>query len=230
MTHAWAQSQNLETYFQPSVDSTNTWAKKDSSAGEGIRLYLTDHQTQGRGRHNRTWSDLSSGEILLSTWAMNLLSPPQPIFTVRVGLLLWASLQKAWPQLPFALKAPNDIYIGNGKLAGLLIEAEQYPQETRIAIGLGLNAWLSPSVEQQATCSLATQGADIEAAWAVFCHSFCAGLLELKKDAQRSQLTTQETVMLLTALSKYPDNPVAEVLRDGSLVLKNDGLVPWDQL
>jgi len=38
------------------------------------------------------------------------------------GLALYRATQTIWPHLPLSLKAPNDLWLGSGKVAGLLIE------------------------------------------------------------------------------------------------------------
>ena len=118
------------------IDSTNTWSKKLPVDNDPLHVFFADHQTQGRGRGNRTWTNAPAGATLLSTWRMPVGTIPHPLTSVRIGLRLHKALTITWPHIPFALKAPNDIYIGDGKLAGLLAETVSGGNGASLHIGL----------------------------------------------------------------------------------------------
>jgi BirA family biotin operon repressor/biotin-[acetyl-CoA-carboxylase] ligase len=122
------------------VGSTMDEAHRLAQAGaEAGTLVLADAQDGGRGRGGRTWASEPEAGI----W-MTLIERPSDqraldVLALRTGLALAESLQ------PFCdgritLKWPNDLYIGAGKLAGILIEArwrESLPEW--VAIGVGVN-------------------------------------------------------------------------------------------
>jgi BirA family biotin operon repressor/biotin-[acetyl-CoA-carboxylase] ligase len=66
-------------------------------------------------------------------------------------MALLKALQNTWSYIPFALKAPNDIYIGDKKCAGLLIETVTQGNEISTFIGLGLNVLKKPAEIPNAT-------------------------------------------------------------------------------
>ena len=63
---SWLSSKWLgkELYYQESVDSTNTWAKKlaEEGAPNGT-VVLADEQTAGKGRRGRTWKNPKGANI-----------------------------------------------------------------------------------------------------------------------------------------------------------------------
>ncbi len=133
----------LKVYYKDSVSSTNDWAK--SALSPSCSLFLCDEQTKGRGRGNHTWSQGNVGSSLLSSWVFQLSSPAHPVTSCRVGLATWQALISVWPWLSFSLKAPNDIYLGEKKVGGILIENIQQDPDHFMIIGLGLNVFSHPT-------------------------------------------------------------------------------------
>lgn len=102
-------------------------------------LVLTDEQSAGRGRGGHRWmSEPGSGlwftllERPLDTIGMNVLS-------LRVGLRMAAALDR-YVETAVRLKWPNDLFVGTGKLAGILTEARWKDGRPEwVAIGAGVN-------------------------------------------------------------------------------------------
>ncbi|HEV7863029.1 MAG TPA: biotin--[acetyl-CoA-carboxylase] ligase, partial [Acidimicrobiia bacterium] len=125
--------------FYDELGSTNTELVEDARAGapEGL-VIVADHQTAGRGRLGRTWSAEPGTALLVSV----LLRPPLPISEVPVvlmaaGVAACDGVEAAAGFRP-QLKWPNDLVVGDRKLAGLLTEST--PGEvTAVILGLGVN-------------------------------------------------------------------------------------------
>ena len=121
------------------LGSTNTTAVEEARGGapEGL-VVVADHQTAGRGRLGRTWSAAPGTALLVSV----LLRPPLPIGEVPVvlmaaGVAACDGVEAAAGFRP-QLKWPNDLVVGDRKLAGLLTEATG-GSEPGIVLGLGIN-------------------------------------------------------------------------------------------
>jgi BirA family biotin operon repressor/biotin-[acetyl-CoA-carboxylase] ligase len=125
--------------FYDELGSTNTELVEEARVGaaEGL-VIVADHQSAGRGRLGRTWSAEPGTALLVSA----LLRPPLPISEVPVvlmaaGLAACDGVEAAAGFRP-KLKWPNDLVIGDRKLAGLLTEST--PGEiTAVILGLGVN-------------------------------------------------------------------------------------------
>jgi BirA family biotin operon repressor/biotin-[acetyl-CoA-carboxylase] ligase len=121
------------------LDSTNTALVEEARSGapEGLVL-VADHQTEGRGRLGRTWSAEPGTALLVSV----LLRPRLPIDEVPVvlmaaGLAACDGVEAAAAFRP-GLKWPNDLVVGDRKLAGLLTEATG-GSDPGVVLGLGIN-------------------------------------------------------------------------------------------
>jgi BirA family biotin operon repressor/biotin-[acetyl-CoA-carboxylase] ligase len=102
-------------------------------------LILADMQRAGRGRQGRSWTSERGAGIWLT-----LIERPSDlaaieVLSLRVGSALAVALD-AFAERTVSLKWPNDVYVGERKLAGILVEArwrESTPEW--VAIGVGIN-------------------------------------------------------------------------------------------
>lgn len=148
VTKKWAENNHLYAHYAAATESTNDLAKSlafdEKLLEEPLCLFLADHQTAGRGRGKNTWINTAPGSALLSSWSYLLTAKPQPTTSCLVGLAVYRALSITWPFLPWNIKAPNDIYIGDKKVAGILMESILQGDEVRIIVGLGVNVLGSP--------------------------------------------------------------------------------------
>jgi BirA family transcriptional regulator, biotin operon repressor / biotin---[acetyl-CoA-carboxylase] ligase len=148
ITQSWAKARGITTEYFETVDSTNSVAKDNAFAEteleNNIVLYLADQQTQGRGRFDRTWITAGSGNQLLFSWSFLIDQAPLPQTTARVGLALINALKSTWNFIPFQIKAPNDLFVNDKKMAGILVETVSQGDEHRLIIGIGLNVLQYP--------------------------------------------------------------------------------------
>jgi BirA family biotin operon repressor/biotin-[acetyl-CoA-carboxylase] ligase len=155
VTDHWAKTQKIPTRYSETTASTNSRAKSEAftedSLSEHLMLYIADQQTGGRGRGSNTWSSSAIGTQLLSTWSFMIESPPHPTVSPMTGLALFRAASSTWPFLAWNLKAPNDLYIGDKKVAGLLLETLSQGDDHRLLIGLGLNVIAHPAEVAVAT-------------------------------------------------------------------------------
>jgi len=116
----------------------------------GGSVLAVELQTAGRGRMGRTWhSGLGTALTFSLLWrfdcGLNALSG----LSLAVGVAVVRALNRLGAQ-GVQLKWPNDIMTGQGKLAGVLIEAQgDMLGPSAVVIGIGLNCALSGSLAQQ---------------------------------------------------------------------------------
>ncbi len=148
LTQQWAEQQGLLAKYKIETDSTNTWAKNEAFTETVLEnpliVYLTESQKLGRGRGQNKWLNAEHGSALLSTWSFDIAKPLPPLMTVRFGMALIKACSSTWPFLSFSLKAPNDLFVGDKKVAGLLIETVSQGNNHRLLVGLGLNVFAKP--------------------------------------------------------------------------------------
>ena len=142
----------------PAVGSTNEVVAARARGGEPAGLVVvTEHQTAGRGRLDRTWVAPARAGLTLSV----LLRPDLPLERWP-WLPLWAGVAVArtlreQTGVDAVLKWPNDVLVGGRKLCGLLAEV---PVEGVVVLGIGLNVTTRQAeLPRPDATSLALEGA-----------------------------------------------------------------------
>ena len=111
---------------------------------EGLVVF-TEHQTAGRGQRGNHWESAPHKGI----WVSILLRPKigiqeSPRLTAWAAQTIANTIQDQL-SLPAEIKLPNDIYLGNRKVAGVLVEMRAQEKAPYIAIvGIGINVNQSP--------------------------------------------------------------------------------------
>jgi BirA family transcriptional regulator, biotin operon repressor / biotin---[acetyl-CoA-carboxylase] ligase len=124
--------------------STNSDLLARAAAGEDVGgvVVIAEHQTAGRGRIGRAWSDAARAQIALS---VGVRPGDVPIdhwgwLPLAAGVVVVDTVA-AEAGVRAGLKWPNDVMVGDCKLAGIL--AEVAAPNTFVVIGVGLNVTLS---------------------------------------------------------------------------------------
>jgi BirA family biotin operon repressor/biotin-[acetyl-CoA-carboxylase] ligase len=122
------------------TDSTNERARELAHAGApGGTVITADEQTSGRGRRGRAWAALP-GKALLYSAILRPLGREHGLLPLAVPLAVCEAVE-ALASLECRVKWPNDVWIGERKAAGVLLEAR--PPDWAV-IGIGLNLAIEP--------------------------------------------------------------------------------------
>lgn len=142
-----------------SVESTNDEVRQLAQAGaaDGL-IVLAERQTAGRGRRGAAWFS-PAGESL----AFSILVRPTEPKALWPRLALAAGLAVAEAVETFGLSAgikwPNDVWIGQRKVAGILVEAAA--DFAVVGIGLNVNPTSFPPEVSQIATSLSLEASQV---------------------------------------------------------------------
>ena len=118
------------------LDDAHALAAAGAPAGT---LVLADEQTAGRGRDGRRWSSGAGGGLWLTLVERPADAAAIEVLSLRLGLHAARALEEFTTDA-IGLKWPNDLYVGRGKLAGILVEARwRGAAPDWVAVGFGLN-------------------------------------------------------------------------------------------
>ncbi len=137
------------------IDSTQRYVVEEARRGAAAGLVaVAGHQSAGRGRLGRRWEAPAGSNLLMSV----LLRPALPfgelhLCTVAVALAAADACASA-AGLDAQLKWPNDLVVGDRKLAGILAEAAAGSSPgasvEAVVVGLGLNVgWPAPRTQEE---------------------------------------------------------------------------------
>jgi BirA family biotin operon repressor/biotin-[acetyl-CoA-carboxylase] ligase len=146
-----------EIIVREEVASTNdsVWQLAKGNASEGLVVFA-EHQTAGRGQRGNVWESAAHKGL----WFSILLRPNLPV-AESARLTEWAAgviaatisarcLRKA------IVKRPNDVFVSQRKVAGVLVEMRAQLHAPHLAIvGIGINVSqrpddFSPAVRERA--------------------------------------------------------------------------------
>ncbi|GAA0851105.1 bifunctional biotin--[acetyl-CoA-carboxylase] ligase/biotin operon repressor BirA [Marinobacter szutsaonensis] len=135
------------------VDSTNAEVIRQWQAGSSsIPVCIADCQTAGRGRRGKAWQSPRGENLYLS---MGLTFHGGFAVLDGLSLVLGVAVANALESLgaeSIGLKWPNDIFLPDGKLGGILVELQGELQEgvVQVIAGIGINVHMSEaeSVDQ----------------------------------------------------------------------------------
>jgi len=128
------------------TNSTNDWLKLHPD----VDAVWTTWQTAGRGQAGNSWESEQGKNMLMS---IRLKQPQVPVafqfrLTMAVSLAVRDVVAKHLPENVVTIKWPNDIYVCDKKICGILIETTIVKDQIAEAVvGIGLNVnqtvWLS---------------------------------------------------------------------------------------
>jgi len=121
--------------------STNAELSARARAGEPAGLVLvTEHQTAGRGRLDRVWVTPPRAALTFSVLVRPAAVPVAqwPWLPLLTGLAVVEAVRDV-VGVPATLKWPNDVLVGDLKVAGILVERVETPPGAAAVVGVGLN-------------------------------------------------------------------------------------------
>ena len=177
----------------PQIDSTNSElmrrCRASASAASPLPpeaiLLVAEHQSAGRGRLGRSWHSAAGASL---TFSLGL--PLQPAdwsgLSLAVGVSLADSLApKTQEGDKLQLKWPNDLWLNDCKLGGILVETASWGDQRYVVIGVGLNVMTPAQTFETAAQSGTPRGAaatslqalwpEVDAPWAL--HAVAAPLV-----------------------------------------------------
>ena len=131
------------------VGSTSDWLKQHATELPLGSVVFTESQTAGRGRRENRWIAPRGKDLMFS----QLLRPEAPFeqwprITTLAALAICKAIEAELPLQP-RIKWPNDIYLSDRKVSGLLAETVSTRDGMLLVLGIGLNVntrELSPGI------------------------------------------------------------------------------------
>ncbi|MCI0340157.1 MAG: biotin--[acetyl-CoA-carboxylase] ligase [Planctomycetales bacterium] len=125
-----------------SVPSTNDvgaeWAADGAPDGAVV---LAEEQTRGRGRQGRSWASPRGGGLWLSVVLRPTILREDSAYLTVLGALAVPEAIRLETGLEARIRWPNDVLLGERKVAGVLAEIRDFPGAV---LGIGLDVDLPP--------------------------------------------------------------------------------------
>lgn len=134
------QGLGCEVQVHDELVSTNNFARELGNTGypHGL-VIIAESQTAGRGRRENRWQAEMGRDILMSVLLRPAASLPfWPRITTIAALSLCKVIETT-TRLNAKIKWPNDVYLGDLKVAGILAETFIGSSGAFMVLGIGLN-------------------------------------------------------------------------------------------
>lgn len=148
-------------YIKQTYSTSTLLREQYSDALPHFYTIRTDYQTAGRGQAGNSWESEAGKNLLFSALLRydGLLAIKQWRLSMLVAVALWETLAKYVPKEKLTIKWPNDIYWGDKKLVGILIEnslSGQYVGHSVVGIGVNVNQteWTSNAPNPISMCQI----------------------------------------------------------------------------
>ena len=140
------------------MDEAHALAASGAPAGTVV---LADRQTAGRGRGGNRWESERAQGILMTVIERPNDSRAVDVLSIRLGLRAGRALDR-YAASPIRLKWPNDLYVGDRKLAGILVEARWRSSRIDwVAVGIGVNVLQPTTVPNAAALRPGTDRVEV---------------------------------------------------------------------
>lgn len=222
--------------FLNEIHSTQTLASQMLARGELSHgtFVVAGYQTQGRGYASNTWYSSPMTNLLGTLYIEYSSLPAQEQFTVTtaVSVAIARFLEKELQRQVF-IKWPNDIFVNDRKICGLLIENQilgNHLRSSLIGIGLNVNEAHFPDNLPQAISMFQLDG--INRKIRAVAHALASSILGFAETPDFSETSRREYLSRLyrkdkAALYKSGDETFEGIIRGvdvyGRLVVENKG-------
>lgn len=188
------------------IDSTNTYLKNTYKLLGNFTFVSADYQSNGKGRNDRTWTS-EKGENLMFSFLVKdeELIKQSPIISLLSAVEV-AKVLETYKIKGVSIKWPNDVFIGDKKVCGILAEG-QLPNFMVVGIGINVNQKAFPDGLRRPATSVS---------------------LELKKDINVNELKETLFPNIVNSLSNLDINKSLEYFRSHNYLLGKRVKVMFD--
>jgi len=220
-----------------SIDSTNAEALRAIERGRSAPfLVLAERQTAGRGRRGRKWVSPFAENVYYSL-VLRIEGGMRQLegLSLVVGLAVMQALRELGVSAA-GLKWPNDVLVGQKKIAGILLELVGDPADVChvvLGVGINVNMQMTDEVDQQWTSMRLETGKVFDRNQMVavlseklqgYLHRHqVEGFSVIQSEWEQNHLWQGRAVSLIAGVNQI-DGEVLGIDKQGALRLKVDGV------
>ncbi len=201
----------------------------DPQAIEGD-WFIARRQSAGKGRQGRNWQSIEGNFLGSTIVQVRPGDPSAPALTLVAGLALIEAVEVAAPGALLSLKWPNDLMLGEAKLAGILLERSA----DRVVAGFGVNLAGAPNIPERRTAALRPMAEISPEAFAPLLATKFAQILAMWRTADPAQfaqawMARAHPVGTPLNVHNVPGELVSGTFdgieSDGAMRLRRDGMI-----
>ena len=201
-----------------SVQSTNSYLKNISQEKtiSDFTIVIANEQTEGRGQLGNSWQSEKNKNINMSVYKCfcDLEVNYNFYISIAVSLSLYEAF-KSYSIKDVKIKWPNDIYVKNKKIAGVLIESSvNRGKITSAIIGIGINVnqkEFKNLPQANSLCNILNKELDLESLFFILTSKLEITLLDIyNKEFKKLKHSFESNLYRKDVLSKFKFNDIME--------------------
>ena len=180
---------DIDCHFFDSIESTSSYLTKVPYS-KRTQLCVTREQTMGKGQHGRGWASQKDGSILFSLRKCFNIDTNLNGLSLVIGMAIIKSIEEECQLEGLKIKWPNDVYYGNNKLAGILMENNIHKGAQYVVIGVGVNYQLDQKINIDIPWTDLAQILKKLPSFDTLTAAFIKNILAMSKDFESKGLST----------------------------------------
>ena len=203
----------IRVLFKNHLSSTNDFFKYKYIKDQCPIIIATNNQRASRGRNNKIWFSFNQKSL---SFSLCLKLSADQMQLDKLNYLSCLALLRAFrytTNQTFSIKWPNDIYLNDKKVSGILIESQSCGKDIILSLGIGINIDIDESFNVNQPHS--NLGKDIDHTKLV--HLFCNNLVNFLSAENYDELVNEFNTNLF-AINKYVSISLCNLVREGVLL------------
>ena len=206
-------NKSIRVLFKNHLSSTNDYFKYKYIKDQCPIIIITNNQRASRGRNNKIWYSFNQKSLSFSLCLK--LNANQ----TELGKLNYLSCLAAFRAFKnttnqaLKIKWPNDIYLDNKKVSGILIESQSSGKDIFLSLGIGININIEKSLNVNQPHS--NLGLNINQTKLIYL--FCNNLVNFLNTKNYDEHVKEYNINLL-AINKNVSVTVDNVIHEGILL------------
>lgn len=129
---------SYKTLHFDEIDSTNSYIKENYQILDDFTFVSTSFQRKGRGRNDHIWLSQKDVNLMFSLLLKGERIKLGGLLSIIAAFSISRVLEEKYDLNKVEIKWPNDIYVNDKKICGILLEGE-LPNYVVIGVGLNVN-------------------------------------------------------------------------------------------
>ena len=203
----------IRVLFKNHLSSTNDYFKYKYIKDQCPLIIITNNQRASRGRNKKIWHSFNQKSLSFS-FCLKLNAKQTELRKLNyLSCLAALRVFKSTTNHALSIKWPNDIYLDNKKVSGILIESQSSGKDIFLSLGIGININLEESLNVNQPHS--NLGMNIDQTKLIYL--FCNNLVDLLNTKNYDEHVKEYNVNLL-AINKSVSVTVNNVIHEGVLL------------
>ena len=217
----------LKMLFKNHVSSTNDYLKYKYARDMSPLVIVANSQRAARGRNKKTWVSINQKSISFSLcFKVSAKQLDLRYLSYLSCTCLLGSMRES-NYKDIKIKWPNDLYLNNKKVSGILIESLSINKEFYVSIGIGINLDISKSCSIDQPYSSLGKNIDQASIISIFCETLFKNIDQINMSKvvefyNKNLFWYQERVSIKDNNDFY-EGELLGINKQGQLMIQNNG-------